>query len=250
MLALTGVFVSSAARADLFSNIQLWAGTGTNEAGFEIDWNNGATNSALLWGYRWNGTATGEQMFDAIVATDPRLYAEVSGPTDYGTEVFGLGFHQSGDQNFSLSPSLSFNSQHLAIVDAGSVEDSRAAVTSGDLWQEGWYTAGYWTYWNSTDSRVSANQSDWDSSYGGMTSRVLENGDMDGWSFDYGFNWPASTPAAPSYVTAVPEPSAWALLGMGGLFMVCLQINRRSNGLTGTTSPVVITRSSKGSAIL
>jgi hypothetical protein len=111
--------------------------------------------------------------------------------------VFGLGYHQSGGQNFPLNPSLTFNSQHLAYTDYDGVDDFRAATTSGDQWQEGWYTAGFWEYYTSTDSRVSANQSDWDSSDVGMNSRVLNNGDFDGWSFDNGFDWSQPPPTAP-----------------------------------------------------
>ena len=66
-------------------------GFGTNQAGFEIDWNNGTTNDAFLWGYRRNGDATGEQMLDALAAGDSRLYVEVSGGTQFGTALFGWG---------------------------------------------------------------------------------------------------------------------------------------------------------------
>jgi len=222
-LALAGLMAASAAHADIFDNIQYWVGSGANEAALEIDWNNGTANSALIWGYRWDGTATGEQMLDTIVAADSRLYAEVSGTTQYGTAVFGLGFHQSGDQNFLLNPSLTFNSQHLAYTDYDGVNDSRAAITSGDLWQEGWYNAGYWSYFVSTDSRLSADYTDWDYSGVGMSSRDLSNGDVDGWSFAYDFN--ANTPKVPLDVAPVPEPSTWALLGLSSLFF-CLKGNR------------------------
>lgn len=231
MLVLTGLFAPSTIPAQdaLLNNIQTWIGTGANEAAFEIDWDNGTANDALIWGYRWNGTATGEQMFDAIVAADPRLYAEISQPTEYGTSVFGLGFHQSGDQNFQLSPALSFNNQHLAYTDSDGVDDSRTAVTAGDFWQEGWEIAGYWSYWTSTADRVSADPSDWDSSDVSMTSRVLENGDVDGWVFDYNFAYPGSSPAVALDVAAVPEPSTWAFLGsFSGLIFVCFKRSHSS----------------------
>jgi hypothetical protein len=228
ILTSTSLLATTASRADVFGNIQDWVGTGTNQAAFEIDWANGATNAAMIWGYRWNGSATGEQMFDTIVATDPRLYAEVSEPGEfgsYGTSVFGLGFHPSGDQNFQLSPSLSFNSQHLVITDSSTVNDSRTAVNPADFWQEGWYTAGYWNYWVSTDSELSTNYTDWVSG-GGMTSRVLTNGDVDGWNFDYGFAYPGATPSVPIDVLAIPEPATWALLACGGLLVVRRQYKR------------------------
>ncbi len=227
MLVSACVLASPVARADLFSSIQDWVGTGANEAAFEIDWNNGTANDDLVWGYRWNGTATGEQMLDAIVAADPRLYAEVSGTTPYGTELFGLGFHQSGNQNFALNPPLAFNSQHLAYADYGGVVDSRTAVDAGDQWQEGWYTAGYWAYYNSTDSRLSANPSDWDSASAGVTDRVLENGDVDGWDFSFYDGSGDSSPGVPVAVSAVPEPATWPMLSLCGGLVVCLCRNHR-----------------------
>ena len=227
MLVSACVLASSVAHADLFSSIQDWVGTGDNEAAFEIDWNNGTANDDLVWGYRWNGTATGEQMLDALVAVDPRLYAEVSGTTPYGTELFGLGFHPSGDQNFTLNPPLAFNSQHLAYTDYGGVVDGRTAVVAGDQWQEGWYTAGYWAYYNSTDSRLSANPSDWDSASAGMTDRVLENGDVDGWDFSFYDGSGDSSPGVPVAVSAVPEPMAWPMLSLCGGLVACFCRNRR-----------------------
>ena len=40
-------------------DIQLWAGTGANEAAMVIDWNDGKSDESLVWGYRWDGSATG-----------------------------------------------------------------------------------------------------------------------------------------------------------------------------------------------
>src|ERR1700722_2826442 len=130
LAVLSGLLVGTSAHAqsDLLSSIQDWTGSGTNEAGFVIDWYNGTSSEgSLMWGYRWNGTATGEQMFDAIVASDPRLFAEQNGfDTGFGDIVFGVGYAASGDEPIQLTPSLSFNSQNLALVGSyGAVDDSR-----------------------------------------------------------------------------------------------------------------------------
>jgi hypothetical protein len=221
LTVLSGLLVSISARAqtDLFSTIQNWTGTGANEAGLVIDWYNGTTSKALMWGYRWNGSATGEQMFDAIVASDPRLFAEVSDfDTGFGTIVFGIGYAATGDEPIQLSPSLNFNSQNLALVGSYSAEDdNRTAVNAGDLWLEGW-DDGYWALYNSTDARLSVNESDWDSADSGITDQTLANGDFDGFIFAPGFNSPNPSdfvPAAP-----VPEPTVWAMIALGSLGMV------------------------------
>jgi hypothetical protein len=235
-LALASMLASASAQSDLFSSIQDWTGTGTNEAGFVIDWYNGTTSEAsLMWGYRWDGTATGEQMFDAIIAGDSRLSAEVSGPTAYGTAVYGLGYEPNGNP-IQLSPSLTFDSQHLVIIDNDTnVDDSRVAVNPGDLWLEGWFSAGYWAYYTSTDARLSLNESDWDANYDGMTFTTLNNGDFNGFVFDADFAYPGPVPSGFVAADPVPEPATWALLFSGGisLFFLC-----KRHSLKKSSAPV------------
>ena len=52
-----------------FSDIIYWVGTGSNEAVLAVNW----ADTALAWGYRWNGTATVEDMMDDIAAADQRF---------------------------------------------------------------------------------------------------------------------------------------------------------------------------------
>jgi hypothetical protein len=59
------------ARADLvavddFSDLVLWAGSGTNSAAFILQFSATATPTAVAWGYRWSGTSTMQAMSDAI----------------------------------------------------------------------------------------------------------------------------------------------------------------------------------------
>ena len=51
------------------SDILYWVGTGSNEAVLAVNW----ADTALAWGYRWNGTATVSDMMSAIAIADPRF---------------------------------------------------------------------------------------------------------------------------------------------------------------------------------
>lgn len=229
-LASASLFVSTAARADLFSNVQFWVGSGQNEAAMEIDWNEGTSGDALVWGYRWDGTATAEQMVDSILAADPHLFAELSGfDTGFGTDVFGLGYQQSANGNLQLSPSLSFNSQRLAFASSyGAVDQSRTSLNAGDLWEEA-SNPGFWEYLVSTDSQLTGNYSDaanWNYASAGITGVTLASGDVDAFVFLSDFNDPTAYPSAPA-AAPIPEPSTWAMLGLSAL---CLGFAKRKWG--------------------
>lgn len=58
------------AKVDDFSNLVLWAGSGTNSAAFILQFSGTTeTPTSVAWGYRWNGTATMQAMTDAIAGT-------------------------------------------------------------------------------------------------------------------------------------------------------------------------------------
>ena len=61
-----------------FSEILYWVGEGSNEAVMAVNW----ADTALAWGYRWNGTATVADMMADIAAADPRFSYTVSGFLD------------------------------------------------------------------------------------------------------------------------------------------------------------------------
>ena len=105
-LALAGCALAGNVRAITTNDIQLWTGSGTNHAAVVIEWNspdvfNNTTvpapvaNKTLVWGYQFNGTATGTQMLNAILASDPRLYAVIN--NTYGTFVEGIGYNLNGN---------------------------------------------------------------------------------------------------------------------------------------------------------
>src|ERR1700722_16064695 len=84
-VAMTALLVVGKTQAISLDDVQLWAGAGTNRAGLVIEWSTPesltnstvpvpVTDKTLVWGYHFNGTATGTQILRAILAADPRLY--------------------------------------------------------------------------------------------------------------------------------------------------------------------------------
>ena len=64
-----------------FDMITNWTGEGENEAALVIQWNDDREKNALVFGYRWDGMATGADMIRAVVANNPRLYGLINIPT-------------------------------------------------------------------------------------------------------------------------------------------------------------------------
>jgi hypothetical protein len=210
VLAASSVCVFSPVRAADFADIQFWVGTGVNQAAFVVDWNDGQSAESLIWGYRWDGPATGMDMFRAIVNVDSRFFAHVSTPGAFGESVYGIGYDLDGDNVFGVSPSLAFDGGGLAIDN--SPDDSRVATGTGDHWLEGW-NSGFWGY-----SLKASSSSVWESASTGPSDRLLSDGVWDGYSFAPGFAF--SDPSEPS-IAPVPEPGSLVLVVSGGLFLLC-----------------------------
>lgn len=196
---------TSTAQAITFDDIDYWVGTGSNQAALVIDWNDGKEAQSLVWGYRWDGTKKGEDMFMAIVAADPRLFAHVSGSGGYGAALFGAGYDLDGDSVFGVSPTLSFDAGGISV---GSANDARVPTDTADHWKEGWMSAGYWSYW----VNGAATSPTWGYGGSGMSGRTLVNNCWDGWSWAPGFS--SSKPSEP-VPAQVPEPTSLLLLAAG-----------------------------------
>jgi hypothetical protein len=102
---------------------------------------------------------------------------------------------------FELSDGTEFT-DGLAIAGP---DDGTSAVDSDDHYEEGWLSAGFWSYWLSDDGV------DWSFSGTGMSGRALTDGAWDGWSWAPSFN--SEAPSEP--IAAVPEPAAVMLFGLG-----------------------------------
>ncbi|MBL8060595.1 MAG: PEP-CTERM sorting domain-containing protein [Chthonomonas sp.] len=176
-LLLLTITLPFSAQAINFEDIRFWAGSGTNRAAVVIDFNDGQTPRSYVWGYRWNGSARGEDALRTIVQADPLLDAVI-------------------DQ-FSFGASL--NTASYLPQSGGGYRHSRA---------QDFGPAGlYWSYWTAT--QVNPN---WAFSNSGMSDRVLNDGDIDGWAMSDP-NFSGVPPTSP--VPAVPEPAVVIALGSG-----------------------------------
>ncbi len=217
------LLVPTAAQAALvsFDDIEFWVGSGANRAAVAIDWGPGTnTPPALVWGYRWDGAASGADMFQAVVSADKRLFTKIQNYS-WGTAIYGIGYDYNANGSFALDDGTSFGASGIAVVTASS--DGSKAVEAGDLYQEGWFT-GTWNYGVAAQD-TAGNPTNpfaggaWSGSSSGAAARQLSNDDWDSWAFTPGFDSGvfASNPIAAS--SAVPEPGAGSLLalGLGGM---------------------------------
>ncbi|MEX2212620.1 MAG: hypothetical protein WD768_00735, partial [Phycisphaeraceae bacterium] len=124
---------SMKAHALTLDDITFYVGTGANRAGLVIDWADGL--DPLIWGYRWDGAATSQQMFHDIVMADPRLFAKVSNQFSFGEFIFGIGYDRD-DDGFAISDSTVFTDGLFE----GNATDGATASDADDSYVEGFNT--------------------------------------------------------------------------------------------------------------
>jgi len=207
LLAALGTFTFTSPAAT-FDDIQFWTGSGANRAALVIDWNDGKSAESLLWGYRWDGSATGLDMLQSVVNADSRLFAHL-GTYAWGTATLGIGYDLNDSGGFAVSPSLTFDSGGL-VLDTNP-DDARVATDAADHWLEGW-NSGFWAYY----LKGSATEN-WTSGMTGPGDRVLADGAWDGFSFAPGFA--SSDPSEPT-AAIVPEPGVVSFLALGAVTLV------------------------------
>jgi hypothetical protein len=249
LLASASLFASSPARALNLDDVQVWSGTGTNRAALVIYWSapevpsqtavpDPVAEKSLVWGYRWNGIATAENMLAAVAAVDHRLFAVVSPPSAFGIFPYAFGYDLNNNGVFGIRSSTNVFAEGsftngLRILTTEDPDDSQP-LDNGDLfwsasygpswelWQEQGGAGGfnqvpdrgtnpYWTP-DDPDAPYSGHHGQWDLAQAGMSGITLQNGAWIGWTvaaggFDY-FN-----PTAPGTVAynlhkhAPPLPS-------------------------------------------
>jgi hypothetical protein len=211
-----------------FSDIQYWVGSGTNEAAFVVQWNDSKNPDALVWGFRWNGNATGEDMMKAIAQADHRFFTLLYPGTQFGTAIGGMGFDLNGQNTNALYKNGNTTTPFYpvnGIVNTGAYDfDDFTAADAGDHWGSGWYNS-YWSYWvkDPTDA-------DFGYSGVGASSRVLQNGSWDVWNFSPGLaSFPISSTLTPVSAYAASAASVSSIF-TDGYFMVNEEWFGHTNG--------------------
>ena len=213
VLALAGLFVYSHVYAISLDEIPLWTGSGTNRAALVVEWNapivlNQTTvpapvaNKTLVWGYRFNGTATGTQMFDAIAASDPRFYTIEHIDPFFGTGIDAIGFNLDGSGLAGVTDGSVMDKANTftngILIDPNLNVDAARPLNSNDLFWSG-HDGPYWQLWNelgdvggfaNSPNRGSTTywdpnaytQGEWSSAYSGLDGLTLTNGSWIGFS--------------------------------------------------------------------
>ena len=213
-LAVASLFASPRVHAISLDDIPLWTGSGTNRAALVVEWSvpESLTNSSvpipvadktLVWGYRFNGSPTGTQMLEAILATDPKLY--VVADETYGTFLEGIGYNLSGNNLIGITDGTVTNFITNGFLTTATVNvDAAAPLSPGDLFWSGYYGPNWepWTeagdaggflsspnrganaYWLADDPTMpySGTHGQWEYSEVGLDSLTLTNGSWIGFS--------------------------------------------------------------------
>lgn len=203
-LALAWLLSASSQAAISMTDIQIWAGSGPNQAALVIDWADGGP--ALVWGFRWSNGATpnGTDMLMAVIGADARL--RVPG----------------------LNPGTNFINTIEFDADGNGISERSQTTSAGPYWG---YVVNNDVYNDPVDFNLNShivppnltvipngNPFDggaWVDSSTGLFDRPLVNGSWDG--FAYGeFNLSTFTgPSPASPIAAIPVPEPGMLWGVG-----------------------------------
>lgn len=185
-----------------FDMIENWTGTGENKAALVIQWNDADKRdaAALVFGYRWDGVATGFDMFRDVVLNNPQLFGlvqrtnvgcDISAIAPDGYTLDGIGWDDDESGNPGLWDSanndyyypeggLQYHPRGGSGIDGSYPDydyDNWKAADPNDIWQAGWYI-GYWSYWVKDSETSQFGYSGW-----GMSCRELVDGCWDGWNY-------------------------------------------------------------------
>ena len=223
-----------------FDDIQYWVGNGSNKAALVIEWHDGNRPDAMVWGYRWDGEATGHDMIVAIAQADPRLvlltqYTGWMGYTidgiGYGESILNISYDLEGAKSepknaFKFEPPITNPLLGQTSHPEHPAEDVAAAIRQGvqtgviyhpinaerygypsydyDHWSCSngihWQAGWYYGYWSYFVR--SSQTSNFSYSGLGATSRVLTDGCWDAWSWNGNMNTSEGTQPGDVFVAA------------------------------------------------
>lgn len=188
----------------LFSaeDITYWVGEGPKQAALVIDWHDDRLPHALVWGYRWEGKVTAEQMLRDVVTADQRLVLLTSPFSSYGIACTGIGYLlQKPEKKVEVlidgipvdevSPRIFHTKSGEADVDAAQLTIPSA------IWRSGWKTAGYWVYYQK-DKRLDP----WSYSNIGLTGTMVTDKSWHGLSFQIGMESQSGNPLQDHFAPA------------------------------------------------
>lgn len=184
------------------ADITYWVGEGSKQAALVIDWHDDRLPQALVWGYRWDGEVTAEQMLRDVVSADPRLVLLTSPFGDFGIACKGIGYLLQkpekkvevlidGKPVDEVSPRIFHAKSGKANVDAAQLTIPSA------LWRSGWKTAGYWVYYLK-DKRLAP----WSYSNIGLTGSKVVDKSWHGLSFQLGMESQSGNPLQDHFAPA------------------------------------------------
>lgn len=202
------LFAGQRSEADVlsFNDIAIWAGSGSNEAALVVDWNDG--QSPLAWGYRWDGAATGEDMFRAVAAEDDSLFARIQ-VFGFGSLLNGIGYDRD-DDGFGVSGTSGAKSFDADGIFEGAEVEFGTKTDADDSYSEANNTTfEYWEYFIGTGNPYAGGS--WGPPATGFSGRSLSNGDWDGWYYPGFSGDPLAIPGIAN-AAAVPEPSTVFML--------------------------------------
>ncbi len=131
-----------------FSEILFWVGTGSNEAVMAVNW----ADTALAWGYRWNGTATVADMMAHIAAADPRFSYSGTGMI---SDINYIDTAAGMTTPLGITPGNWWGSTNNGVMDMGMAQtlnngdlekwaDSSTGILVDSVWVNEY--GGYWNY--------------------------------------------------------------------------------------------------------
>ncbi len=195
-------------------DIQFWCGSGTNRAALVIHWNSPEVRNntavpdpvaekSLAWGYRFNGTATAEDMFNAVVAADHRLFVTSTEPSPgFGAFVYSIGYDLNNNGVIGLRIGTNIfannaftNGQRIFTsedpdnaepLDAGDLLWSGSFGPNWEMWREHGGAGGFTNspdrgsdpYWTATETDFFSDgfHGQWDYASAGLQGTSIHDG--------------------------------------------------------------------------